>query len=124
MLRQDGKPNRIAQAVKGLEPGKVYCLQFVTADRTDIAEKRYNPRLYGIAATLEGAKTLPERGFVHIDRRKAHSRKPPENLAKINLHRIVFRATSPSLTLAFSDETAKPGEELALSFVQLKPYLE
>ena len=124
MLRQDGKPNRIAQNLKGLEPGKVYCLQFVTADRADIAEKRYNPRLYGIAATLEGAETLPDRGFVHIDRRKAHSRKPPENLAKINLHRIVFRATSPSLTLAFSDETAKPGEELALNFVQLKPYLE
>lgn len=124
MIRQPGQPNRVAQTLQGLEVGKVYSLQFVTADRTDIAEKRYNPRQYGIAATLEGAELLSDRCFVHIDRRKTHRRTPPENLAKINLHRIVFRAAAPTQTLVFSDENAQPGEELVLNFVQLKPYLE
>jgi hypothetical protein len=124
MIRQPGQPNRIAQTLQGLEAGRAYSLQFVTADRTDIAEKRHNPRQYGIAATLAGAELIPDRCFVHIDRRTSHRRTPPENLAKINLHRIVFRATSPTQTLVFSDESAAPGEELVLNFVQLKPYLE
>ena len=32
MTRSAGKPNRISQTAKGLEVGKAYCLQFVTAD--------------------------------------------------------------------------------------------
>lgn len=124
MVRQPGQPNRISQTLRGLEVGKAYSLQFVTADRTDIAEKRHNPRQYGIAAELGGAALLPDRCFVHIDRRQTHRRLAPENLGKTNLHRIVFRATAPTHTLVFSDEPARPGEELAFNFVQLKPYLE
>jgi len=73
---------------------------------------------------LEGADVLAGKSFVHIDRRKKHHGATAETLAKINLHRIVFRAGSPSRDVVFSDARAKPGEELVLNFVQLKPYLE
>lgn len=124
MTRREGAPNRISQTAQSLKVGQCYCLQFVTGDLKDITEKKYNPRQYGIDVELEGADVLADKSFVHIDRRKQHHGANTETLAKINLHRIVFRARSPSLDVVFSDALAKPGEELVLNFVQLKPYLE
>lgn len=124
LVRNAGQPNRISQTVQGLEVGKVYSLQFVTADRKDVAEKTYNPRQYGIEVELAGAEILPERSFVHIDRRNTGKWKGNGDVAKINLHRVVFRATAATQPVVFSDATATPGEELVLNFVQLKPYLE
>jgi len=124
MTRSAGKANRISQTVQGLEVGKAYCLQFVTADRKDIAAKKYNPRRYGIDAELAGAEILAGKGYVHIDKRNSGRYEHNDNVAKINLNRIVFRAKSASQVIAFSDARASAGEELAINFVQLKPYLE
>jgi len=124
MTRHAGKPNRIEQTAQGLEEGKAYCLQFVTADREDVVGKKYNPRRYGIRAELKGAEILGDKGFVHVDRRNTGRYRDNNNVAKINLNRIIFRATSPTQVVAFHDEEAAPGEELLLNFVQLKPYLE
>ncbi len=124
MTRSAGKPNRISQTVEGLEVGKAYCLQFVTADLKDVTGKKYNPRRYGIRAELQGAEVLDGKGFVHIDRRNTGRYKHNNNVAKINLNRIIFRATSPTQLIAFNDEKAVPGEQLIINFVQLKPYLE
>lgn len=124
MTRSAGKPNRISQTAKGLEVGKAYCLQFVTADLKDVSGQRYNPRRYGIRAELEGAEILGDKGYVHIDRRNGGRYKEKSNVAKINLNRIIFRAKSPTQVIAFNDEQAVPGEELIINFIQLKPYLE
>lgn len=123
LARQEGSVNRISQRARGLVVGRTYCLQFVTADREDVVEKKFNPRQYGIAAELEGAQVLADRSFVHIDRRQAGRYAHNDNVAKVNLHRIVFRAKSAEQLITFSDAAAKPGEELALNFIQLKPYL-
>jgi hypothetical protein len=124
LTRNAEKPNRISQTAAGLEVGKAYCLQFVTADRKDIAGKIYNPRQYGIAAELEGAEILADKSFVHVDKRNTGRYQHNSNVAKINLNRIIFRATSTTQVIAFSDAKASPGEELVLNFIQLKPYLE
>ena len=124
LTRQNGQPNRISQTARGLTVGKAYCLQFVTADRKDVLGKKYNPRRYGLDAELEGAELLPDKSFVHVDRRSGGRYAHNDNVAKINLHRIIFRAKAPTLRLAFTDAAATPGEELLLNFVQLKPYLE
>ncbi|MDD4872746.1 MAG: hypothetical protein PHR77_19510, partial [Kiritimatiellae bacterium] len=124
MTRKADKPNRISQTVNGLQVGKAYCLQFVTADRKDIAGKKFNPRQYGINAELTGAEILGDRGFVHVDKRKNDYHGPNDKVGKINLNRIIFRARSSTQVVAFSDEKAMPGEELIINFIQLKPYLE
>nr|MBC8443436.1 hypothetical protein [PVC group bacterium] len=124
MTRNAGKPNRISQTAHGLEVGKAYCLQFVTADLGDITNKKYNPRKYGIDVELEGVEILRDRGYVHIDKRNTGRYKHNDSVAKINLNRIVFRAESSTQVIAFSDEKASLGEELVINFVQLKPYLE
>ena len=124
MTRSADKPNRISQTAQGLEVGKAYCLQFVTADLQDVLDQKYNPRRYGIRAELAGAEILADKGFVHIDRRNAGRYQDNNNVAKINLNRILFRATAVTQVVAFDDEQAAPGETLILNFVQLKPYLE
>ncbi len=124
MTRDAEKPNRISQTVEALEVGRAYCLQFVTADLKDITDKKYNPRRYGIDVELEGAEILRDKGFVHIDRRNKGRYKDNNNVAKINLNRIIFRAKTPTQVIAFNDEKAEPGEELVVNFVQLRPYLE
>ncbi len=80
-------------------------------------------RRYGIGAVLDGAEILSDKSFVHVDRRTAGTNQD-QNVGKINLHRIIFRAKSPTQRIAFDDEEAIPGEELIVNFVQLKPYLE
>lgn len=124
MTRSAGKPNRISQTATGLEVGRAYCLQFVTADFRDVTDKKYHPRRYGIDVELEGAEILPDKGFVHIDRRNKGRYKDNNNVAKINLNRVIFRAKSPTQVVAFHDEKAAPGEELMINFVQLKPYFD
>ncbi len=124
MTRSADKPNRITQTARGLEVGKAYSLQFVTADYKDVTGKKYNPRRYGLRAELEGAEILPGKSFVHIDRRNSGRYKENNNVAKINLNRIVFRAKAPELAIAFTDAEALAGEQLMINFVQLKPYLE
>lgn len=124
LTRQAGQPNRISQTARGLTVGKAYCLQFVTADRKDVVSKKYNPRRYGIAAELEGAEILSDKGFVHVDRRKGNRKGHNDDFGKINLQRIIFRAKSATQVISFTDAGASPGEELMINFVQLKPYLE
>ncbi len=124
MVWQAAAANRISQTAQGLTVGKAYCLQFVTADRAAVTGKKPAPRRYGIDVELDGAERIDGKSFVYIDRRKGGRYEHNDNVGQINLHRIVFRATSPKLVVAFSDAAARPGEELMLNFVQLKPYLE
>jgi len=124
LVRHAGPPNRVQQTAQGLTVGRAYCLQFVTADRRDVLDHVGQPRRHGIAVDLDGGKILPEKSFVHIDRRSGGRYAHNNNVAKINLHHIVFRAQSPSLTVSFNDAAAHAGEELLVNFVQLKPYLE
>lgn len=124
LTRQAGQPNRISQTAQGLTVGKAYCLQFVTADRKDVVGKKLNPRRYGIAVELADAEILPDKSFVHIDRRSGGVYDDNDNVAKINLHRTIFRAKSPTQVITFHDSAARPGEELIINFIQLKPYLE
>jgi hypothetical protein len=124
LARHTGEPNRVSQTARGLVVGKAYSLQFVTADRKDVVGKKGDPRRHGIAAELPGATIMPEKSFVHVDRRSKGESTHGDNVGKINLHRTIFRATSPTQVITFHDTAASPGEELMINFIQLKPYLE
>lgn len=124
MTRDTGQPNRLRQMAQGLTVGKAYCLQFVTGGLQDILGRKHNPRKYGMDVELEGAELLADRGYIHVDQRKTYRGTDSETLGKINLHRVIFRATSATQPVVFNDANARPGEELVLNFVQLKPYFE
>lgn len=118
--RSANAPNQITQKISGMEPNRIYTLQFVTASHDDITAKLYKPRQYGIGVELDSGEIDDKLSFIHIDRRK--ETRSFKNLGKVNLHRIVFRATAPTLTLRFHDSDAKPDEKLMLNYIQLKPY--
>ena len=114
----------LTQTVRNLIPGQMYCLQFATGDYKDIVAKRHNPRKYGIEANLgDGAVIDAAQSWLHIDKRQKGRYAHNNNVARINLHHIVFKATKPETTLVFSNAAALPGEELVLNYVMLNPYL-
>ena len=123
--KKDAEVSTLSQKVTGLIPGKMYCLQFSTADADDIKAKRLNPRKFGISATLgDGAKVDEAQSWIHIDKRKNGRYAHNNGVARINLHHIVFKATAAETLLTFSNAESLAGEHLALNFVMLNPFLE
>ena len=118
--KQPGKVNRISQPVKGLVPGKKYMLLFCTADYNDVKAKRLNPRKLGIDFHLDGVKI--DDTMVWIDNRVKGNYSKNHNVARMNVNRIIFTATSETSTLSFTDAAAKDGETLVLNYIQLKPF--
>ena len=112
--------SKLGQTATGLVAGKLYCLQFVVADYQDVKNKKVNPRLLGLSVELPGAVIIKDKSYVHIDERAAGKL----DAGRINLHRIVFRATTPDQTINFNNEQALPNQELILNYVKLTPYFE
>ena len=122
--KANAENSTLTQTVKNLIPGKMYCLQFSTGDYNDIVAKRHNPRKYGIEANLGDGTVIDDaQSWVHIDKREKGRYAHNNNVARINLHHIVFKATKPETTLVFSNAAALPGEELVLNYVMLNPFL-
>jgi len=122
--RCEGRANTLSQTTTGLSPGKVYTLQFVTADHKDMVAGKIAPRRLGLGAVLgTGAEIIPEKSYVFVDRRNS-GRKKNAGKVRVNLNHIRFRATAPSFTVTFTDAKAAPGTEIALNYVMLKPYFE
>ncbi len=118
------RPSTLTQTATGLTPGKVYTLQFITADYKDMVAKKVAPKQHGLNAVLgAGAELIPEKCYVFVDRRTS-GRKADDGQVRINLHHLRFRATAPSAKITFTDAEAEPGTETALNYVMLKPYFE
>jgi len=122
--RGEERPNTLTQTATGLTPGKIYTLQFVTADYNDMVAGKIAPKQLGLNAVLDaGAEVIPEKSYVYVDRRNS-GRKEDDGLARVNLHHIRFRAVAPSVTVTFTDAEAEQGTEIALNYIMLKPYFE
>lgn len=118
------RPSTLSQTATGLTPGKVYTLQFVTADYKDMVAGKIDPRQHALKAVLDaGAEVIPEQSYVYVDSRNS-GRKENDGLARINLHHIRFRAAAESVAITFTDADAEPGTETALNYIMLKPYFE
>jgi hypothetical protein len=120
--RGAGGPSTLTQTATGLTPGKVYTLQFITADYKDMVAHKVDPKEHRLSAVLgTGAELIPAKSYVYVDRRTAGAKANDTNV-RINLHHIRFRATGTSLKVTFTDAAAEPGTETALNYVMLKPY--
>lgn len=118
------RASTLTQTANGLVPGKIYTLQYVTADYQDMVAGRVDPKQHALNAVLgDGAEVFPDQSYVFVDRRNSGSKKD-DGLVRINLHHIRFRATAPAVTVTFTDAEAAAGTETALNYVMLKPYFE
>ena len=113
--------NRVSQRVKGLVPGRMYCLQAATFDAKDMKAGRVAPRKFALSVTVQdGAEVEPALSWVHVDGRTKLSAK--NGGARINLHHVVFTARASEAMVVLSDADAKPGETLGVNAVSLNPY--
>ncbi len=117
----EGKPNKLSQIAKGLTVGKPYMLLFSVGDYDELKAQKLNPRRYGLEAVLENAEILPE-STVYVDKREKGKYAHNHNVARQNLHRIIFIPKSAEMTVTFTDENAQPGENLMVNYIQLKPF--
>ena len=117
----DGKPNLLVQKAKGLTPGKPYMLLLSVGDYDDLKAQKLNPRRYGLDAVLDNAEILPE-STVYVDERSKGKYAYNHNVARQNLHRIIFIPKASEISITFTDEKAKPGESLMVNYIQLKPF--
>lgn len=122
--RGEGTPDTLKQTLKGLVPGRAYCLQFATFDVDDMKASHVAPREFGLAATLsKEAELRPDLSWVHIDKRVKGRYAHNDGVGRINLHHTVFIARAAEVSLAFDDAAAKAGERLGLNCVSLNPFL-
>lgn len=113
----------LKQTAKSLVPGRMYRLKYITFDVKDVRAKRFNPRKFGITASVgNGAKVDPALTWTHVDRREKGMYAHNNNCARVNLSQIVFTATKPETEIVFSNEAAAPGEELGINYISLHPY--
>lgn len=122
-VRKD-RPNALRQTLKGLTPGRRYCLQFITFDVD--ALKAGKPRVgrFALEAILgNGATVDPKASWVHVDRR-ATGRYGANDRTTPNVQHIVFRTETPEVEVTFTDVAAKPGETLGLNAVGVYPELD
>ena len=123
LTRQEGAPATLAQTARGLTPGRDYCLQFATFDVTDVKAHRIAPRRFGIDVKLgAGAAVKDAASWVHVDRRTKGRYDFNNNMARINLHHLVFTARAEETEIVFDNAAAKVGEVLGINAVSLNPY--
>ena len=71
-----------------------------------------------------GAEVRKDLSWVHVDNRVKGRYDFNDNVARVNLHHIVFTACAAETEIVFNNAAAKVGEELGLNAVSLNPYFE
>ena len=123
LVRQEGDASSLSQTAKGLVPGRKYCLQFSTFDVKDVKANRIAPRRFGVDVKLGvGAEECKDLSWVHVDDRVKGRYDFNDNVARVNLHHVVFTALAAETEIAFDNAAAKAGEELGINYVSLLPY--
>jgi hypothetical protein len=131
--RKAGKPNTFSQAIKNLQPGRLYSLKMVTADYGELQQGKSVEQKHAVSIALDGVTLLPKRSIQQaVASNYAHQLGAfkEQNPAWMNYHFRVFRANGPTAKLAISD-WANPeapsgpiGQELMFNFIELQPYFE
>ena len=115
--------NSVSQRVKGLVPGRKYCLQAATFDAKDMKAGRVAPRHFALSVEVSaGAEVVSSLSWVHVDERTKLSSK--NGGARVNLHHVVFVARAEEATVTISDRAANQGETLGVNAVSLNPYYD
>jgi hypothetical protein len=127
--RSANAPNRVSQSVVNLTPGRLYSLRMYVCDRRDLAEGRSVRKSHDVTMAIDGGELLPGRSFREVVfNERAYAGFSSEHPLYMTYQRIVFRAAGATARLVISDWDTRPvgpiGQELAINYVQLQPYLE
>ena len=133
-------PNRVAQQIKGLEPGRLYSLKLFSADYQRFIRGDGVSAFEAVAAKpevnirLDQVDLLPAKPFhnTFASGRAGHTGKGfnRQNNLPITYHFLVFRARATTAQLTISDwaDDSDPGgpagQELMFNFVEVQPYLD
>ena len=91
----------------------------------DVKANRLAPRRFGIDVRMgAGAEVRKNLSWVHVDRRTKGRYDFNDDVARINLHHVVFTARAAETEIVFDNAVAKVGEELGINAVSLNPYFE
>jgi len=127
------RPNVCSQEIRNLQPGKLYSVKALSGDYADLLNGKDAKKLLALSVSIEGAEVIAEKSF----QEEWRSNEPSAMGARggtyyywMNLHRVVFRATSGHAQLVISDwvggrEPYGPdGQEIICNFIEVQPYLE
>ena len=111
----------VSQHIKGLVPGRTYCLQYAAFDVKDVKANRIAPRRFPVECALSsGAEIIPAQSWEHIDTRVKGRYAHNNGVARINLRHLVFTAKAAEIDVTFRNDT---DEELGVNCVSLNPYV-
>lgn len=126
--RQTSKPNVLTYAVKGLKPGRMYALTYLTADYDDVLKPGRHPLSETLRATVSNAVVVPERSYTMFwPPERFPSGRRPKSAVTVS-HKVVFCATADSAEIAFTDwlSPEEPGGHIGgrriLNGVGVRPY--
>jgi len=127
MRRSARRANVVSQAVKALEPGRLYTFRMYSGDFQDLAFKRK----HALSIRFTNVDVLGDRSFQHVFASCYSHHHGPYNRqhrAWMNYHWVLFRPKNAEATLTISDwatdkQPGGPiGQELMLNFIQIQPY--
>ena len=115
-----GATSQVAQDIKHLVPGRLYCLKCCMFDVKAVKKGEKCDRRVELDVSFDGATVLKDLSWRHIDRRTTGKKPNPA----VNLEQIVFRADATVATLRISNNAAQEGSELGVNFISLCPYYQ
>lgn len=132
MKRGTGRPNTLSQTITGLQVGRTYSVKLLSADYGELVGASSVQGIHPMSITIEGADLVEGARYQYqapYSTRGRLGQFTDQNPLWINMHWHVFRATGTSATLRISDWASPDtpggpgGQELAINFVEIKPYL-
>ncbi len=133
MKRSRLRPNACSQEIGNLQPGKLYSVKVLSGDYADLLNGEDAKKILALSVRIEGAEVSADNSFQEEWRSNdpsAMGSRGGTYYYWMNLHRIVFRATSGQAQLIISDwlGEADPGgpagQEIICNFIEVQPYLE
>lgn len=112
----------VATTVRGLVPGRHYRLTFCSVNVRDLEKNARNVYDHGIVADL-GKGADVDRARSWIEPAPASYRKADDEGTKCNLHTYIFTATANETRLEITNRDAANGDNLAVNFISVLPYL-
>jgi hypothetical protein len=125
------KANSFSRKIENLETGRLYSLELITGDYQDLLMGTSATKLHSLSIAIDGAEMLTGPKYRFQEAGKSAGTLGPFNENNpywMNLHRQIFRPTSPNVTLTIRDwaTPSSPGgpvgQEVIYNRIAVEPY--